>query len=906
VQLLEGELVLSASDLTGFAACAHLTQLELRAARGEIERATRDDPLLDVLSRRGMEHEATQLDAMRAGDVVEIDHPDNTRAALEAAQEATVAAMRKGVDVIYQATFFDGRWRGHADFLLRVDDTPSDLGDWSYEVADAKLARHVKAAAILQMCAYSEQLAALQGFVPRHIHVITGDGELHTEKLSDCSAYYRALKARYEQLVLGTPDTSTYPEPVDHCGVCRWLDVCMAKRRTDDHLSLVAGMRRDQTRKLVAAGVCTTTDLGCMPIGTEVKDIGEATLERLRHQAALQVDSRGAELSLVDVLEPERPPPDADPDEPWLKRGFAALPAPSPGDVFLDLEGDPYALDGGLEYLFGVIELDANGEPHYRAFWAHDRDAERTAFEEFIDFAMAKFAADPTMHIYHYAPYEPTALKRLMGAHGTREMEIDELLRAERFVDLYAVVRQGVRIGGESYSLKKVEQQYMERPAGEVMDAGGSIVAYEAWLESHDQAKLDEIETYNTDDCRSTLLLRGWLEARRTEAEGAFGPIPRPIPRSGEASEELTAREEELEALAERLRTKDPEQPAYALLAELVHWHRREAKPEWWAYYHRVEYESDDDFADDRECIGGLYFVHEVPGEGNTTICEYAFEPQDHKFTIGHEPVDPATTKKAGEIVDLDDARGVIVLLRRGRQVDAEHPRALIPGKPYSTALQRDAIARVAEWVADNGIDAPGPHRPIRDLLLRRPPASLTPDNGSYLAVQGPPGSGKTYRRAHDRRSRDQQEADRCHRALARRHRQAAGRDLPGRKGTEPEGSHHPEGRRAPEMPVRRHHRGRHQRQARRRTRGRFVRRDCRHRVAVGTQPNARERRRVVHRRGGPEVTRRRGRRQWCGEEHRAARRSSAARAAIQGESSRRRRSLRARAPARRRRDHAR
>ena len=109
--------------------------------------------------------------------------------------------MRKGVDVIYQATFFDGRWRGHADFLLRVE-TPSNLGDWSYEVADAKLARRVKAAALLQMCAYSEQLARLQGVAPLQIHVITGDGERHTEKLSDYSAYYRALKARYEALVL--------------------------------------------------------------------------------------------------------------------------------------------------------------------------------------------------------------------------------------------------------------------------------------------------------------------------------------------------------------------------------------------------------------------------------------------------------------------------------------------------------------------------------------------------------------------------------------------------------------------------------------------------------------------------------------------------------------------------------
>jgi uncharacterized protein len=792
VQVLDGELVLSASDLTGFAACAHLTQLELQAARGERERPDRDDPLLDVLSRLGTAHETAQLDVLRADTtktVVEIDYPDHTRAALHEAQQETVDAMRKGVDVIYQATFFDGRWRGHADFLLRVDGpcNGSDLGAWSYEVADAKLARRVKAAAILQMCAYSDQLAALQGRVPRYIHVVTGDGEWNTEKLSDYSAYYRALKARYEALVLGgpdvapdAPDAATYPDPVDHCGVCRWSEVCAAKRRADDHLSLVAGMRRDQTRKLVAAGVVTTTGLAAIApdaLSADSTGIGEPTLERLRHQAELQVESRDREPARYEVLEPEetqrrrgrtpgtpersRPEEERptagelalDPDTPWLKRGFAALPEPSPGDLFFDMEGDPYALDGDkLEYLFGVVELDdVTGEPRYHAFWAHDRDGEKQAFEAFVDLAVRKLAADPDMHIYHYAFYEPAAVKRLMGIHGTRETEVDVLLRGERFVDLYAVVHQGVRIGAESYSLKSVEKQYMTRPQSDVMDAGSSIVFYERWLEEHDQQILDQIEAYNRDDCESTRGLRAWLEERRTEAEQRYGPIPRPTLRDGEASEALTEREQQAEAIAVRLRAGEHEHPAYGILAELLSWYRREEKPQWWAYFHRVGFESDDDFVDDRECVGGLELVDERKlDDDRRSICRYRFEPQDHKFTVTSEPEDPATQKKVGEIVDIDDARGIIVLERTGRrQVDAPHPRALIPGTPYGTALQQAAIVRVAEWVADHGLDAPGPYQAARDLLLRRPPASLTPGNGTYLAVQGPPGSGKTFTGAH-------------------------------------------------------------------------------------------------------------------------------------------------------------
>ena len=110
--------------------------------------------------------------------------------------------MRAGRDVIFQATFFDGRWRGHADFLLRVD-RPSDLGDWSYEVADTKLARRVKAAALLQMCSYADRLEQLQGVAPETMYVVTGDGVRHPHRIADYAAYYRSIKAGFEARVFG-------------------------------------------------------------------------------------------------------------------------------------------------------------------------------------------------------------------------------------------------------------------------------------------------------------------------------------------------------------------------------------------------------------------------------------------------------------------------------------------------------------------------------------------------------------------------------------------------------------------------------------------------------------------------------------------------------------------------------
>ncbi|HUP71823.1 MAG TPA: TM0106 family RecB-like putative nuclease [Acidimicrobiales bacterium] len=771
MRILDGDLILSPSDLTGFSACEHLTRLELRAARGEIERPIRDDPLLDVLSRRGGEHEQEVLDALRhdATNVVTIDADASSKAGLERAAADTEQAMRAGASVIYQATFFHGGWVGHADFVERVD-APSALGAWSYEVADAKLARSVKTGAVLQLCAYSEHVARIQGQLPELIHVLTGDGKRHSLRLADYAAYYRALKERFAHF-LALNDVSTYPERVQHCSICRWAQVCASKRRDDDHLSLVAGMRRDQIHRLGDAGIPTRAALAVVTPGHSVDGVGDASFERLRHQADLQVRGAGCLPPLYDVLEPMLP------DEKGPQLGFAALPPPSPGDLYLDLEGDPYALDGGLEYLFGIVD-NVNGTDDYHEFWAHDRGAEKLAFEAALDFIVERRARHPDLHVYHYAPYEPTAFKRLMGAHGTRESELDDLLRGEVFVDLYKVVRNAVRLSTESYSLKAVEKLYTKRADGAVMDAGSSIVAYEEFLASNDPAILAEIAAYNRDDCTSLVGLQSWLEERRVEAEAQWGPIPRPRPPSSHAPEELTEREARLAVLSERLTVGVPDDPAERtgeqhgrwLLAQLLNWHRREDKPKWWMYFHRVHTYDAADFVGDTECIGGLTFDRVIGPLQRSVVYRYRFEPQEHKLAVGDSPDDPATEKGAGEIVEIGDG---YVDLKRGPILAAvAHPEALVPNPRFSTKELQEAIAEVGAWVADHGIDAPGPYRAARDLLLRVPPrfpgsvageAIATPGEDvlevacrvglgleqTCLPIQGPPGAGKTFTGAH-------------------------------------------------------------------------------------------------------------------------------------------------------------
>jgi predicted RecB family nuclease len=768
MNVIGGRVVLSPSDLVGYLACTHLAQLELAAASGRHQRPVRVDPELDLLVHRGEMHEQAQLQRMAAEGLRIATIPDHSESieGLIAAEADTIAAMRDGADVIFQAAFFDGTWRGRADFLLRID-TPSALGAWSYEVADAKLSRSVKVRALLQMCEYSLQLARLQQSEPRDMHVLLGSGVRETHRVADYAAYHRAARRRLEDAVAAGGDSTTYPEPVDHCTVCRWINRCTAQRRDDDHLSLIAGMRRDHTRRLRDSGITTVAQLATAPAQRNA-DIGEAPWQRLRQQARLQVHERSTGMQTYELLTPDRE-----------GLGLASLPEPSGGDLFFDMEGDPFVLDGGLEYLFGVVEI-VGGAPVFHGFWAHDRAEEKAAFEALVDLLIERLQRDPTLHVYHYASYEPAALKRLMGRHATREEEVDRLLRGGVLVDLYRVVTQGVRISKDGYSIKKLEHFYMPRRTEAIADAAASIVAYEQWLETRDTALLDGIEAYNRRDCESTWQLRDWLEQRRDELIARGTAVERPQPRDAEPSEQLAAIAAETRVLVEALTAgipaddaqRTPLQRAQWLLAQLLDWHRREDKSAWWSYFARCAM-SGEELVEDTEAVGGLVHLGAVRTDKRSTVHAYSFDPgQEHKLDADDKPHDPKTQALAGTIVAIDNDAGRLEL-KRGPSFDGTpHPTALIPSTPIPTPAMRKALRRIAEAVLDGGIDSAGRYTAVRDLLLARTPrlratlpglpllqsgqdpvqatCALVADlDDSCLAVQGPPGCGKTYTGAH-------------------------------------------------------------------------------------------------------------------------------------------------------------
>jgi predicted RecB family nuclease len=796
VQLIDGRPVYAATDLVGYLACEHLTQLERAVLANLTKRPERSDPELDIIRKRGFEHEQRFLAELGAAGksvmAISLDASIDDRGdQLRAAAAETEAAMARGPDVVFQATFFDGTWRGHADFLLRVEapDRPSKWGPYHYEVADTKLARHVKASAVLQICSYVEQLERIQGVRPEWMHVALGGSARTVERLrvDDYMAYYRMARDRFLAAMAGPPavfpPAATYPEPVDHCDVCRWAIECGIRRRSDDHLSLVAGITSRQRRALEDRGIRTLTDLGTLPtpLVPPLEGTSEQAFRRVQDQARIQLEGRRDGQMKYELLVP----PTGEPIAP--ERGLATLPPPSAGDLFLDLEGDPYAFDDGLDYLFGVLETDGSFHP----FWSRDDDGtfsldgERRAFEQLMDFIIARLDADPSLHIYHYAAYEPTALKRLMGRYATREEQVDRLLREGVLVDLLRAVRQSLRASVESYSIKKIEPLYGFHREIDLRDAGSSIVAFEEWLELADSDRpaathLGKIEAYNRDDVISTRELRDWLETLRLELERETGmPVPRPEPRKVELKADAVELQARVERVADVLGDvpTDPlertaEQQAAWLLAQLLGWHRREEKSMWWEFFHWVFDLTPEELVEESDPIGMLRPVGPMTDvDKGKQVWRYSFPVQE--YDVHGTVYDPAKALDrredkmsawvAGEVIAVDPASLTVDIKR---SPDGPHPEAIVPLNHIPTKDHQANLLAIGEAATQAGI-ATVPFRAARDLLLGRPPAlgqargePLTrpqePDldaarrlvlalDHSTLPVQGPPGSGKTW-----------------------------------------------------------------------------------------------------------------------------------------------------------------
>jgi predicted RecB family nuclease len=787
-------LRLSATDLSNHLACHHLSQLNLAVARGLRCPPDFYAPDVAVLRERGNEHEMAFLSHLE-GQGLRIARPGDELDE-NVGFERTLSAMREGADVIVQATLLDGRWLGRADVLRRVP-LPSRLGSWSYEVWDTKLARETKGGSVLQICLYSDLLETIQGARPEHMYIVPPRDDFKPDvyRVDDFLAYYRLVRRRLEEAIASAAPADagaspraredqpllplfaeprampapTYPEPVPHCDICNWWPVCDGQRRRDDHLSLVAGISRLQTRELQARRVGTLEALASesLPLSWKPTRGAVESYARVREQARVQRDGRTAGRVLYELLPLQS------------GSGLERLPAPSQGDVFFDLEGDPFVGPSGREYLFGWVVEDRPRSPRYECLWALDPASERSAFEAFVALVMARWDRYPDLHVYHYAPYEPAAIKRLMGRYATRENEVDRMLRAGLFVDLHAVVRQALRASVEEYSIKKLEPLYDFKRAADLADAGVNLRIVQRALELEEPRAIDAdvrqvVATYNRDDCLSALRLYRWLEGVRAGLEAKGTSLARPPIAEGLPSEAIAERDREVRQVMDALLDGTPaertdrsdELQARWLLAYTLEWHRREDKASWWEYF-RLRELSDEALLDEKSALSGLQYVGRAGAVKGKAVHRYSFPTQETSIRRGDKlrlplPLD----QEFGEVAEIDLGAHILDAKKRGA-CEQVHPTSVFSHENVRTHELAGSLLRLGRWIVRNGIDAPGAHRAARDLLLGRPPRIKGHTGGPLrrkdetgvdaarrlvaalehgtLAIQGPPGTGKTH-----------------------------------------------------------------------------------------------------------------------------------------------------------------
>ncbi len=345
MELVDRRLIFSASDLINHLECPHLTHLDIEVALGRSDLTETRSDTTELVARKGDEHERDYLVQLRydGRETVEIESESGLEGTRAGARR-TVEAMQAGVEVIYQGVLFDGvHWRGHSDFLHRVE-CPSALGSFSYEVADTKLARRVKPYFLLQLCFYSELVEAIQGVAPEWMHVVLGTRETQSFRVAEFAAYYRSVKRRLRGRCRTPACQRPTPSRSSTAQLCRWEEHCVARREADDHLSLVARIQRSQ-RTPTGRARASRPSRSSPPRSRRIAHPGSGPpRSRLyARRRVYTVDQRRSGQSCATSC-----------SRPRQAAGSPACRQPSAGDVFFDMEGDPF-FDDGLEYLFGCV-----------------------------------------------------------------------------------------------------------------------------------------------------------------------------------------------------------------------------------------------------------------------------------------------------------------------------------------------------------------------------------------------------------------------------------------------------------------------------------------------------------------------------------------------------------------------
>ena len=499
----------------------------------------------------------------------------------------------------------------------------------------------------------------------------------------------------------------------------------------------------------------------------EIPGLDESRRDRFVRQAKLQVAAR--------EQHPDAPPPFELVTTPTAALnsaseteavGFAAMPAPDDGDVFLDFEGHPFwRADVGLFFLFGWIERNDGGEWEFKALWAHDQAEEAAATKQLVDYLDARRQRFPNMHVYHYNHTERSSLVRLTMEYGVAELELERLIETGMFVDLYPIITASLQAGTESYGLKQMER-LASYERGHVIERGaGAVVEYEKWMADREADHLTAIAAYNEDDVRATRAVRDWLVEQR----------PATTPWRPAVLDKYVV-DPELDARIEALHAFGPGTDEHLMGDLLGYWRRENSAVAMKALL--LSTAPDTEQMESMGAIARLKYVGRKPQHHAKTGKElkweaavFTFPPQPHR-----------RRHQAGRDIDPRDERSGVGVLQGGVDRPSQGRTASRLGQEAHRQRGHPVVARSLRAVRREGEASGAPAARRRDARRRRQAVSatrccvancrsssagggpaggqftravedicgwVTQLDGSFVPIQGPPGSGKTFTGAH-------------------------------------------------------------------------------------------------------------------------------------------------------------
>ena len=769
MKINKGKFFISPSDLNNFVACKFTIKNEIKFHNKEISKIA--DRVNDKLWKEmGIEHEKKHFkllkDKYKKSIAIKSDLDEKDRF------NETIRSMEKGYELIYHAYLVDGDLRGEADFLIKCD-TPSELGDYSYEVYDTKITRNLRPRHVTQITAYSDMLGKIQKLLPRKMYLIDGSDVEHSFKTIEYIDLFNHGKKEFIKFLSNIDKEKTYPEKCSYCNLCDWKDECDKIWEEDNYVNLVAGTNKSQIEKLKKNKVRTVEQLAKTKlVATDLK-INSESFSKIKSQAQLQEEKRKKGEDKIIFLDPD------------YGKGFYKLPKPDEGDVFFDIEGYP-RMDRPFEYLHGLYYKD-KGKLKFKDLWAKkfDRESEKNIFIELINFFEKRFEEYPNAHIYHYAPYEKRAIRELATVYSSEfpkgDIVNDNLLRKEKYVDLFSIANQSIRTSERDMSLKSIEKFYDFERKADIVKADDSVIKYEHWIATKNEKYKKDIISYNEEDCVSTYQLREFLVKNKPESIDWFVK-PEPIKKEDEQNKyrrkepkKLSREEVELD-LNDRLEKKKNKSNKRFVenLKNFIGFHWKSNKPEFWEVFDRAE-KSHLELEDDTECIANCVLINDKPKiTDDGFIYSYRFNDQNYKLKEGKAAFDAHQIKGIGTIYSIEEKfpdKNIVKIFVSKRRKNIEMPSLLTLGNntPPQVHQHDQALNKFLEdYIKNEGKN----YKSIMDMLERSSPdikgikegSNLIDEdkdlisqsseivknlNNSYLTIQGPPGTGKTYSSAN-------------------------------------------------------------------------------------------------------------------------------------------------------------